>query len=230
MNTWLSIGGWVCVAVTVAGIVLSVMVWRKKGPGSGLRGIAWSLIPIAAYLTHSVWLIGQIVSAVVQFAGSFVFSPKAWLGVGLLGISIVLFVVSGGAPLMRGRKRRQAAKAAKAGKATRSVHDGQPPASVPATRQHSAVPADDDDLGDVRDILRRHGITKRSRGRRHGKRPQTRRASPCGRAGTSGQETGPPGKATIKSRRARCQVISRLDFLPCPAGAGSGPAAGGNRP
>lgn len=156
MNTWLSIGGWVCVAITIAGIVLSVMVWRKKGPGSGLRGIAWSLIPIAAYLTHSVRLIGQIVSAVVQFAGSFVFSPKAWLGVGLLGISIVLFLVSGGAPLMRGRKRRQAAKAAKAAP---SAHDGQAPASVPATRKHPAVSADDDDLADVRDILRRRGIT-----------------------------------------------------------------------
>ena len=109
MGTWLSIGGWVCVAVTIVGIVLSVMVWRKKGPGSGLRGIAWSLIPLAAYLTHSVRLIGQIVSAVVQFATSFVFSPKAWLGVGLLGIVVLLFMVSGGAPLMRGRKRRKAA-------------------------------------------------------------------------------------------------------------------------
>ena len=113
MGTWLSIGGWVCVAITVAGLVLSVMVWRKKGPGSGLRGIAWSLIPMAAYLTHSVRLIGQIVSAVVQFAGSFVFSPKAWLGVGLLGVSMLLFLVSGGTPLMRRRKRRAAAKAGK---------------------------------------------------------------------------------------------------------------------
>lgn len=161
MGTWLSIGGWVCVAVTIVGIVLSVMVWRKKGPGSGLRGIAWSLIPLAAYLTHSVRLIGEIVSAVVQFATSFVFSPKAWLGVGLLGIVVLLFMVSGGAPLMRGRKRRKAAKAAKAGKAPRSAHDGQSPAAVPATREHPAVSAGDDDdhLGEVREILRRRGIT-----------------------------------------------------------------------
>jgi hypothetical protein len=155
VGTWLNIGGWVCVAITIVGLVLSVMVWRKKGPGSGLRGIAWSLIPLAAYLTHSVRLLGQIGSAVVQFAGSFVFSPKAWLGVGLLGVSVLLFLVSGGAPLMRGRKQR---KAAKAGTAARSA-DGQPKASVPATRQKPAVPAGDDDLADVREILRRRGIT-----------------------------------------------------------------------
>ena len=156
MGTWLSIGGGVCAALTVAGLVLSVMVWRKKGPGSGLRGIAWSLIPLAAYLTHSVRLIGQIVSAVVQFAGGFVFSPKAWLGVGLLGVSVLLFLVSGGSPLMRRRKRRAAAKA---GKGARSAHEGQAPSAVPATREHPAVPAGDDDLGEVKDILRRHGIS-----------------------------------------------------------------------
>ena len=155
MGTWLNIGGWVCVAVTVAGLVLSVMVWRRKGPGSGLRGVAWSLIPLGAYLTHSVRLIGQIVSAVVQFAGSFVFSPKAWLGVGLLGVAVLLFLLSGGLPLMRGRNKR---KAAKAGKGARAAHDGQPTASVPATREKSAVPAGDDDLADVREILRRRGI------------------------------------------------------------------------
>ena len=156
MGTWLNIGGWVCVAITVVGLGLSVMVWRKKGPGSGLRGVAWSLIPLGAYLTHSVRLIGQIGSAIVQFATSFAFSPKAWLGVGLLGVSVLLFLVSGGIPLMRGRNRR---KAAKAGKGARSARDGQPPGSVPAKRNQAAVPAGDDDLADVRDILKRHGIS-----------------------------------------------------------------------
>ena len=156
MGTWLNIGGWVCVAITIVGLVLSAMVWRKKGPGSGLRGVAWSLIPLGAYLTHSVRLIGQIGSAVVQFAGSFVFSPKAWLGVGLLGLAVLIFLASGGLPLMRGRKKR---KAARAGKNAPAAHDGQPQASVPATRKQPAVPATDDDLADVRDILRRRGIT-----------------------------------------------------------------------
>jgi hypothetical protein len=156
VGTWLNIGGWVCVTITVAGLVLSAMVWRRKGPGSGLRGVAWSLIPLGAYLTHSVHLIGQIGSAVVQFATGFVFSTKAWLGVGLLGVSVLLFLVSGGIPLMRGRRKR---KAAKAGKAARAAHDGQQPASVATTREHPAVSAGDDDLGDVREILRRRGIT-----------------------------------------------------------------------
>jgi len=154
VSTWLSIGGWVCAAVTVIGLALSVVAWRKRGFRSGIRGIAWSLLPIAAYFTHSVRLIGQLVSAVVQFASSFVFSPKAWLGVVLLVISALLFVTSGGIPLLRRHKRRKEARRDTSG------GDGQPPASVPAKRDRQAMKAsDDDELGDVREILRRHGIS-----------------------------------------------------------------------
>jgi hypothetical protein len=154
VSTWLSIGGWVCIAVTVAGLALSVIAWRKRGVRSGLRGIAWSLLPIAAYFTHSVRLIGQLVSAIVQFASSFVFSPKAWLGVGLLAASVLLFLTSGGIPLVRRSRRRKDARA------DRSGNEGKQPAKVPALQdRRPKAGGDDDDLGEVRDILKRHGIS-----------------------------------------------------------------------
>ncbi len=153
MGTWLSIGGWVCILVTVAGLTLSVLVWRRRGARSGLRGIAWSLLPIAAYFTHSVRLIGQIVSAVVQFASSFVFSPKAWLGVGLLVLAVVLFVASGGLPHARRERRKKARR-------ERSGSEGEPAANLPALQGRRAkTSADEDDLGEVQDILKRHGIS-----------------------------------------------------------------------
>ncbi len=153
MSTWLSIGGWVCVAITIVGFVLSVMVWRRRGASSGMRGIAWSLIPLAAYLTHSIGLIGRIVSAIVQFASSFVFSPKAWLGVVLLGIAVLLFMASGGIPLVRGRKDRKAVKAGKGG----ASGNGQ--VAVRGGSKQSAAASPDAELGsDVQEILRRHGI------------------------------------------------------------------------
>jgi hypothetical protein len=153
VGTWLDIATFpVCLAVSVVGIALSVMRWRKKGARSGLRGIAWSLLPIAAWLTHSIRLIGRIGSAVVQFGSSFVFSPETWLGVILVGLAVVLFLVSGGIPLVGSHRRKVKARAGAGDKA-------QLQASVPAKRDQPAVPAaDDDDLGDVHEILRRHGI------------------------------------------------------------------------
>jgi hypothetical protein len=154
VGTWLSIGGWVCILVTVAGLAVSALVWRRRGARSGLRGIAWSLLPIAAYFTHSVRLIGQLVSAIVQFASSFVFSTKAWLGVGLLVLAAVLFVASGGLPRTPRPARRKDARR------NRSGNEGQPAANVPAVQGRRAkAGGDEDDLGEVRDILKRHGIS-----------------------------------------------------------------------
>jgi hypothetical protein len=70
MSTWTTIGGAVCVGVTVVGLLLSWLIWRKKGATRGMRAVAWSLLPLAAYLTHSVLLLGRIVNAVVRFAGA----------------------------------------------------------------------------------------------------------------------------------------------------------------
>jgi hypothetical protein len=158
VNSWLSFAtsswaGPVFILITLAGLVLSAIAWRKKGARSGIRGVAWSLLPIAAWLTHALRLIGHLVSSIVQFASGFVFSPTAWLGVILVGVSVVLFLVSGGIPLVRWRKRH---------KGHGDDHPAGPRAAVaaPKARSKAAVPADqDDDLSDVRDILKRHGIS-----------------------------------------------------------------------
>jgi hypothetical protein len=154
VGTWLSFvsgsfAGPVFVAVTVVGLILSGLAWRRKGARSGLRGIAWSLLPAAAWLTHSLGLVGRIVSAVVRFGAGFVFSPQAWLGVILVGISVLFFMVSGGIPLVGSRRRRR--KEAESGRGT-----PRPPVAGPAGR--AAVESGDDDLADVRDILKKHGI------------------------------------------------------------------------
>jgi hypothetical protein len=165
VSTWLSIGGWVCVIATMVGLVLSFMVLRKKSYSRGIRGIAWSLIPLAAYLTHAITLIGQIGSAVVQFAGSFVFSSRTWLGVVLLGISVLLFLASGGIPVLR-RNRQRKDGARTPGSSDAGGHAGAPAppargqagAPAPPARGQAHAPPPEDDLGDVQELLRRRGI------------------------------------------------------------------------
>jgi hypothetical protein len=155
VNTWLSFvsgsfAGPIFVAATVVGLVLSGLAWRRKGARSGIRGIAWSLLPAAAWLTHSLGLVGRIVSAVVRFGAGFVFSPQAWLGVILVGISVLFFLVSGGIPLVGARRRHR-----------KEVDSGrnEPKAPVAGASRRAAVESGDDDLADVRDILKKHGIS-----------------------------------------------------------------------
>ena len=160
MHSWLTFvtsgfAGPVCIAITVVGLALSALAWRRKGFRSGIRGVAWSLLPAASWLTHALALLGRLVSAIVQFGAGFVLSPRAWLGVILVGVAAALFLVSGGIPLLqRGHRREKLGRGRKGGSA------GSQTAS-PATGQQPAITAahDDDDLGDVKDILKRHGIT-----------------------------------------------------------------------
>jgi len=160
MSVWASIGGGICVAATAVGLVLTFLIWRKQGAGRGMRAAAWSLLPLAAYLTGAVGLLGRLVNAVVIFAGNFVFSPKAWAGIIVVGISVLLFLSSGGLPLLNWRKSRARRKAARAGQQAGPV-PGSGRGEVAATRQQAApVPrgGDEDDMSDVQEILRRRGI------------------------------------------------------------------------
>ena len=171
-----------CGGLTGLGLVLSYLAMRRRGIGAGLRGVAWSLLPMAAYLTGSIEMFWKMGVAVGDFAKGFVFSPKVWAGIALAGLAVVLFVVSG--PLRRRRAEQGTVEKAKDKPAAGSGSgSGSAGALAPArggqlaTRPDRAAPAaakapvpakgrkarpaddDDDDLGDVADILRRHGIT-----------------------------------------------------------------------
>jgi hypothetical protein len=162
----------ICGGLTAAGLVLSYFRWRRRGPRSAVRLAAWSLLPLAAYLTGTVTLISRISSAVVHFGGSFVFSTKTWAGVVLAGLAVAMLLTSGGIPLTGRRKGKKAAKAGQLPAA--AVPDGagaRPGAGGPAAigagapkasrkgKRGGPAGADDDDLKDVEEILRRRGIS-----------------------------------------------------------------------
>ena len=172
-----------CGGLTGLGLVLSYLVMRRRGLGSGLRWAAWSLLPMAAYLTGSIEMFWKMGVAVGDFAKGFVFSPRVWSGIALAGVAVVLFVVSGSLR-RRGVSRGRDKQAAESGSgATRTLTGkpattgsgqlaqrtpGRPAATVPAAspgqapakpRKGKKADDDDDDLADVADILRRHGIT-----------------------------------------------------------------------
>jgi hypothetical protein len=164
-----------CGGLTGLGLVLSYLVMRRRGLGAGLRGAAWSLLPLAAYLTGSIKMFWKIGVAIADFAKGFAFSAEVWSGIAVAGLAVVLFVVSG--PLRRRRVKRgrdpQAVGAKAAPKTGTTAAPGRelasrtaPPATTTApartpakARKGKSAAADDDDLGDVEDILRRHGIT-----------------------------------------------------------------------
>ena len=172
MNTWNSIAWFpLCAGLSGVGLILSWFTWRRRGLRRGIRAVAWSLLPMALYLTGSILLVGRIGSAVVQFASSFVFSPKTWAGVVLLCLSALIFLTSGGIPRLRRRKRggkgnkSDSEVGQKAGSPAVTTADNRAVAQVGAAPKQ-AKPAKQGNGGDedgldpeVAAILRRHGIS-----------------------------------------------------------------------
>jgi len=159
-----------CAGLTGLGLILSYFAYRRRGLGTGLRWAAWSLLPVAAYLTGSIEMFWRMGVAVGDFAKGFAFSPRVWAGIALAGLAVVLLVVSG--PLRRRRvsSGKDARAAEPAAGPAGAVAGPRPTGGQLATRSEPAkAPAkhrkgknaddDDDDLADVADILRRHGIT-----------------------------------------------------------------------
>ena len=156
-----------CGGLTGLGLVLSYVAMRRRGLGAGLRGAAWSLLPLAAYLTGAIEMFWKMGAAIGDFAKGFVFSAQVWAGIAVAGVAVVLFVASG--PLRRHRVKEGQGQQAAVAKAAAPGRELAPRTAPVATTAPAGTPVkarkgknaadDDDDLGDVEDILRRHGIT-----------------------------------------------------------------------
>lgn len=131
--------GALAVALTVLGGIWTWFAYQRRGFAAGMRGAAFTLLPIAAYLTKTLQMFGEIGDAVADWATALVFSPRVWLGIVVAGVAGVLFVVSGWLGARRGDKPKKVK-----GGGAREVG--------------SAAPADDD-MADIEAILRSRGIT-----------------------------------------------------------------------
>jgi len=138
---------WGALAVAISTLlgVVTFFRWRARGLAAGLRGAAWTILPIAAWMTGLLELAFDIGDSVGRWALHLVFSPVVWLGVVLAGVSVVLFGASAMVSARQGRRGGAAPEAL-----------GQPPKR--GSRSKAGEPAVDD-LDDIEAILRRHGIS-----------------------------------------------------------------------
>jgi hypothetical protein len=74
-------------------VLIGVVTWtraRTRGPRTLVRGTGIAMLPIAAYLTHTLKLIGRISSAIADWATGFVFSPVVWVGIVVAAVGAAL--------------------------------------------------------------------------------------------------------------------------------------------
>ena len=140
-------------ALTVAGAIWTWIAFRRRGAANGLRALGFTLLPAAAWLTGTLEMVVEIAGSITDWATSLVFNVLTWAGVGLAGLSLVLFVVSG---FIRDRQLARA----QAGGGTpptdsRSSSRRELPTTSERTRGGSPI---DDEMADIEALLRKRGI------------------------------------------------------------------------
>lgn len=86
--------GALALALSALAAIWTWHAFRRRRLASGVRGVGLTLLPIAAYLTHTLRMLGRIADVIGDWAAGFVFSPTVWLGLVLAGVAVVLILVS----------------------------------------------------------------------------------------------------------------------------------------
>jgi hypothetical protein len=145
-TTWAALA----LVLTIIGGALSWVVYQRRGLAAGIRGLAWTLIPVAAWLTGTLKLAVNILNDVSDWAARLVFSPAVWAGIIVAGASGALFLASS---LMRARDI--GVPRATARKRDRVTSRESKEIPVKRTQRHES---DLDDMADIEAILKKHGI------------------------------------------------------------------------
>ncbi|WP_435273475.1 hypothetical protein [Streptomyces parvulus] len=144
----------VCSAVSAAGLGIAAVTAYRRRFLTAVRVAAYALVPI-----------GLVMTGVVEWLADTAFSPVAWAGFGVLGLSWALFMITRTVERRRGgtrKERRQARAAAQRdavalGASAPSLGAGAGPAATPAPGPAKA-PRGEDDFSDIEAILKKHGI------------------------------------------------------------------------
>ena len=162
-TTW----GALALVLTALGAALTWVAFQRRGLAAGIRGLAWTLVPLALLLTGTLKLAASIVADVSHWAVHLVFSPVVWVGIAVAGVAVALFLLSA---IMRTRgigvregarpSRRSAGSSLRASGTRDGLETGPAGPPRPAKATNRTKPADDDieGLDEIEAILKKHGI------------------------------------------------------------------------
>lgn len=143
-------------ALTVVGAIWTWIAFRRRGAANGLRALGFTLLPAAAWLTGTLEMVVEIAGSVTDWATGLVFDVLTWTGVGLAGLALLLFVVSG---ILRDRQLGRAqsgGSAADRRETTASRREALPPTKK--TSSSAGGSPIDDEMADIEALLKKRGI------------------------------------------------------------------------
>ena len=144
-----------CVGLTLLGIIITGIAWRRGNKGRVVQGVGLALAPVALYFSGLLRLLWNGIVAFGTWASTLIFSPAIWFGMALLGLCVVLWVV-GGMVARRSAPRAKETKAAPAASTTAALPAKGGRAGRASAREQQ--PEVDPEMAEIEALLNSRGI------------------------------------------------------------------------
>ncbi|MDB1088953.1 hypothetical protein PJ985_15410 [Streptomyces sp. ACA25] len=135
----------VCGTLSAVGLLFAYRSMRRRRFAAGLRTTALALLPM-----------GLAMTGVIRFVLNMTINPIAWMGFGVLGMSVLLVLI---ARLVDARSGGRAEEAPAEGRRAAEAAPAAP--ELPSAGRKSKPPAKGaggEDFSDIEAILKKHGI------------------------------------------------------------------------
>jgi hypothetical protein len=140
--------GALTLSLTVLGGIYTWFAFRSRGFVAGLRGVGFTIIPVALLLTDTLEMATRIGSAVGDWVANFAFSPASWLGIILAVVSVTCFIAAG---FLAERGVGAATREQKPARKELSKGKG--------TKKEPVLSDVDPEMAEIEALLRKRGIT-----------------------------------------------------------------------
>jgi hypothetical protein len=140
--------GALTLSLTLLGGIYTWFAFRSRGFVAGLRGVGFTIIPVALLLTDTLEMATKIGSAVGDWVGNFAFSPASWLGIILALVSVTCFVAAGFLA-----ERGVGASPSEAKPSRKALGKGK------GTKKEPVLADVDPEMAEIEALLRKRGIT-----------------------------------------------------------------------
>jgi hypothetical protein len=140
--------GALALALTVLGGTYTWWALRHRGVTAAVRGAGLTLLPLAAWMTGLLQVVGDIGDSLAHWLTRLVFSPSVWLG---MIIGFVAVVLIGGANAVSRRVPGD-----KPARRTRRPAETTPKAVARTPKQDPLI---DDEMAEIQAILKKRGIS-----------------------------------------------------------------------
>ena len=152
--------GALALSLTVLGGIYTWWSLRHRGFTAAVRAAGITLLPLAAWMTGLLEVLGDVTSAFAHWFTRLVFSPVVWLG---MVVFVVAFVMIGGANAVSRRLDPKPAKSRRGDKTGDRAGDraaGKGARETKAVRATSRPdPLIDDEMAEIQAILKKRGIS-----------------------------------------------------------------------